>query len=117
MGFIAYDGTHVQFEDRLLAHLQIVIVQKYKKQESFLMSWKDGPAVGDGRASVWLDPRIPIYFKFLGGRSPAINQQWLLTLGKSADASTGMIVTDENGDLAHANQADESGLPGTMNSR
>ena len=100
MGSFTYDGTVVSFEDRLLAHLQIVIVQKFTKHESFLMSWKDGESVGDGRGSVWLAPTIPIYFKFIGGRSPSINSEWLLALGKSAESSTGLIVTDEDGTLA-----------------
>jgi hypothetical protein len=100
MGSITYDGTVVHFDDRVLTHLQIIIVQKFTKHESFLMSWKDGASVGDGRGSIWLSPNIPIYFKFVGGRVPNINEEWLVALGKSAESSTGLIVTGEDGELA-----------------
>ena len=102
MGHFTYDGTRVGFDDRVLTHVQIVIIQKFHRGDCFLMSWKDSPAVGDGRASIWLTPSIPIYFKFLGGRVPAINRIWLETLSASADSSTGMIVTDEDGKIAHS---------------
>ncbi len=107
MGSMTYDGTVVSFDDRTLTHLQIIIVNKFKKQESFLMSWKDDRAVGDGRASAWLSPSIPLYFKFLGGRVPDINEEWLHTLGQSAESSTGLIVTAEDGKLAPAGHPDE----------
>ncbi len=70
MGSITYDHAIVQFDDRVLSHLQIVIVEKFLKNESFLMSWKDSPNIGDGRGSIWLAPNIPIYFKFLGSKVP-----------------------------------------------
>lgn len=102
MGSLTYDGTTIHFDDRVLAHLQIVIVQKFLKEQSFLMSWKDGRSVGDGRASAWLAPTIPLYFKFLGSRSPAIDKDWLLLLGKSAESSTGLIVTMADGSFAES---------------
>lgn len=113
MGSLTYDGTVIQFEDRLLTHLQIVIVQKLTRGESFLMSWKDGVGVGDGRGSIWLAPSIPIYFKFVGGRVPSINQQWLIDLGKTAESSTGLIVTDEDGQLA-TTDANDGPFPGDI---
>lgn len=113
MGSITYDGIVIPFEDRLLTHLQIVIVQKFTKHESFLMSWKDSNSVGDGRASIWLAPTIPIYFKFLGGRVPTINEQWLITLGKSAESSTGLIVTAEDGSLAPSGEVGDD-YPGRI---
>lgn len=61
-----------------------------------------------GRARfAWLSPSIPLYFKFLGGRVPDINEEWLHTLGQSAESSTGLIVTAEDGKLAPAGHPDE----------
>lgn len=99
MGSIRYDGMTTHFEDRVLTHLQIVIIQKFSRQESFLMSWKDSPNVGDGRTAIWLSPELHVVFKFSGGKVPAINKDWLLQLGKSADSTTGLIVTGEDGEL------------------
>ena len=43
MGKFIYDGNiKVDFEDRLLAHLQAVIMAKVRRGESFPFTWKDG---------------------------------------------------------------------------
>jgi hypothetical protein len=102
VGSITYDGVVTDFEDRLLAHLHIVIVQQFKRQQSFAMSWIDALAVGDGRSSIWLHPDGDLYFKFSGSRFPAINQDWLDQLTASAKSSQGLVVTNEAGDLARS---------------
>ncbi len=52
MGYIKHGGRDYEFEDRLLAHLQLVIGQKLKKQESFFLSWSKPHDQGEGRVSV-----------------------------------------------------------------
>ncbi|MCX7522858.1 ATP-dependent DNA ligase [Microbacterium sp. STN6] len=101
MGTLTYDGTTIEFDDRMLTHLQIVIVNKLRRNESFAMSWRDSIMVGDGRSSIWISPFIPLYFRFNGSRVPEINRDWIETLSSSAQSSTGLIVTDENGNPAH----------------
>lgn len=95
MGSLTYDKVVVEFDDRILAHLQVVIIQKLRRGESFLLSWRDAAVVGDGRSSAWLHPAIPLYFKFSGGRPPIINPQWLAQLTRSANSSQGLVVTGE----------------------
>ena len=102
MGTMKYDGAIIEYEDRLLTHLQIVIMQKLRRGEGFPMSWLDALEVGDGRSSIWLSPSVPIYFKFAGSKVPEINHSWLRTLTESADSSRGLVVTDEHGELARA---------------
>lgn len=114
MGVLTYDGTPVHFDDRVLAHLQVVIVQRFLKQQSFLMSWKDGSSVGDGRSSIWLAPNIPLHFKFFGSRSPTIDKDWLLSLGKSAESSTGLIVASLDGTLIESSPTNGT-YPGDIN--
>ncbi len=97
MGTMTYDGTAVEFDDRVLAHLQIVIVLRFRKGEGFLMSWKDSLEVGSGRSSIWLSPFFPIYFKFYGSRPPAVDRDWLELLTQSAASSQGLVVMDEHG--------------------
>jgi len=102
VGTIAYDGMLIKFDDRLLAHLQIVIMQQFRRRESFAMSWLDALSVGDGRSSIWLHPEGDVYFKFEGSRTPAINQEWLDRLTASARSSQGLIVVAETGELARS---------------
>lgn len=103
MGNLVYDGSMIEFDDRLLAHLQIVIVQKLRHGEGFPMSWLNSLSMGDGRSSIWLDPTIPLRFNFVGSRTPKINRDWLSVLTASASSSTGLIVLNEDGTLARCN--------------
>ena len=102
MGSMAHGNISVDFEDRLLTHLQIVIVQRFRRNESLLMSWLDAAAVGDGRSALWLTPTLPVYFKFAGSRVPTIDEQWLQRLTESAASSTGLLVTAPSGELARS---------------
>jgi hypothetical protein len=95
MGTLQYDGVLVEFDDRLLAHLQIVIVGKIRRGESFLMSWRDASETGNGHSAVWIHPAQNLYFKFAGGRNAAINQEWLSQLTDSANSARGMLITRE----------------------
>ena len=111
MGTLTYGHTVVEFDDRTLAHLQIVIVRKFRAHEGFLMSWLDPIAIGNGRSSLWLSPDCPLHFKFLGSRSPVVDRAWLELLMQSASSGAGLIVMHEDGTLAHA--VDQHGLRAT----
>jgi hypothetical protein len=102
MGSMKYGDEVVGFDDRLLAHLQIVIMSKFRRGESFVMSWLDGVETGDGRSSIWLEPHHEIYFRFAGSRVPQIDRGWLALLTESADSSTGLLVMDGKGNLARS---------------
>ena len=59
MGKLFYDGSvEIDFEDRVLTHLQIVITAKLRRSESFLFSWRDDPSMGDGRSAIWLHSAV-----------------------------------------------------------
>lgn len=94
MGTLNYGSWAVEFDDRLLTHLQIVIVNRLRRGESVLMSWLDALAAGDGRNSIWLTNSTPIYFKFNGSRVPAIDRERIARLEESAASTTGLLVTD-----------------------
>ena len=101
MGYLMYKGMIVDFDDRLLAHLQIVIVQKLRRGESFLLSWPDAGKSG-GHSSAWLHPSIPLYFRFSGGHAPSLNERWLHCLSESANSSAGLVVIGEEDSLLAA---------------
>ncbi len=95
MGTLQYDGVLIEFDDRVLAHIQIVITQKIRRGESFLMSWRDSVDYGNGHSAVWIHPAQNLFFKFSGGRNPAINDLWVAELFESANSSRGMLVSKE----------------------
>ena len=105
MGALRYDGREIEFDDRLLTHLQVVIIQKFRKGEAFAMSWTRSLALGSGRSSVWMVPSLPVVFTFAGSRVPAINREWLQALSESAASSHGLVVRNEDGSLAQEGPA------------
>jgi hypothetical protein len=99
MGKLLYSDSEIEieFDDRALAHLQIVVGAKLRRKESFFFSWKDDPSIGDGRSSIWMDAAIPLYFKFFGGKAPTINREWIALLSDSANSGTGLVFIPEPG--------------------
>ena len=95
MGYLSYDNHDFTIDDRTLAHLHVVIVNKLRHGQSFAMSWKDSSSSGGGRTSIWLHPMVSIRFHFDGSRTPALNRDWLALLADSADSSRGLVVESE----------------------
>src|ERR1700712_3918074 len=99
MGMLLYGSPSVEvnFEDRALTPLQIVITAKLRRRESFVFSWGDAAEVGSGRSSIWLDPSSTLFYRFYGSRVPAINREWIDVLMQSANSGGGLFFTAEPG--------------------
>ncbi|QJU55262.1 ATP-dependent DNA ligase [Herbiconiux sp. KACC 21604] len=96
MGKLTYDSSLVvDFDDRILAHLQLVIGAKLRRGESLYFSWKDDPKTGDGRTSIWLYPNAPLVFKYYGGGPPALNRAWVDQLMLAANSNAGLHLVPE----------------------
>ena len=96
MGTLTYDSTlAADFDDRTLAHLQMVIGAKLRRNEAFYFSWKDDASIGNGRSVIWIHPTIPLAFKFFGSRAPAINREWIDDLMLYANSPNGLVITPE----------------------
>lgn len=98
MGKFTYEGNvTADFDDRLLAHLQAVIMAKVRRGESFPFTWKDDMSLGGGRTTVYIHPHASMIFKFHGGRSPQLNPAWLHVLTYNANSGRGLYVSPEPG--------------------
>jgi hypothetical protein len=100
MGSLSYNGTYnAEFDDRVLAHLQVVIGAKLRRGESFHFSWSNERSPSSGRASIWLHPSIPIVYRYDGAKQPTINRVWLDDLMTSANSVAGLQLVPETADL------------------
>lgn len=96
LGTLTYGGSlKVDFDDRVLSHLQIVIGAKLRRGESLYFSWKDADAIGDGRTTIWLHPTIPLSFKYFGGRMPTISRPWIEALSETSNSPGGLLIVPE----------------------
>ncbi len=95
MGRFIYDfaGSSVEIDDRTLAHLRIVIMNKLRRSESFMFDVEPGD--GSGRRSFWVSPSVPIQFHFFGSRPPRINREWVEELMMVAGGAHGLSIVPE----------------------
>lgn len=96
MGKFIYEGSiTVDLDDRILAHIQVVVGQKLRRGEPFHFTWREDPSVGDGRTSVWLHPAASLVYKYYGSRQPSLNRAWLEALTYTANSTNGLYIVPE----------------------
>jgi hypothetical protein len=86
-------GVSVDLEDRVLAHLRVVIMTKLRRNEAFMFDLDVGG--GNGRRTFWIAPAVPIQFHFFGGRPPRINRAWVEEMLLLASGSVGLSIPPE----------------------
>jgi hypothetical protein len=79
VGQLQYETkTTFDIDDRELAHLRVVVMNKLRRGESFM---RQVPDPGHGYRSIWLHPAVPLMFRFYGSRPPkldhAVIEEWL----------------------------------------
>lgn len=90
------DSSHkIEIDDRILAHLQIVMVSKLRRGECFVFVWNSPDADAYHRTNVWIAPPIPLRFEYSAERAPTINRNWLEVLAASSNGVQGLRVIDE----------------------
>ena len=93
MGRLLYGSPPVVFEldDRTLAHVEIVVVAKLRRDESFAfaIAGKD-----DAHTSIWMSPASDLQFEYKKG-SQEINRAWLEVLIESANTPQGLRIGSE----------------------
>ena len=95
MGRFIYDtaANSVDIDDRTLAHLRIVVMNKLRRSESCMFDVEIGD--GSGRRSFWMNPSVPIQFHFFGSRQPRINRLWVEELMQAASGPNGLSIVPE----------------------
>jgi hypothetical protein len=90
MGQLRYDHITFEIEDRLLTHLQIVIIQKARRRDGFMLTFPlDERGVATSN-TIWINHGSRLHFAFNGSRHPEVNKRWLETLMESSNSTTGL---------------------------
>ncbi|GAB2846443.1 hypothetical protein ACFQ0P_04650 [Microbacterium insulae] len=94
MGTLHYGAPSVGFplDDRVLAHLELVITAKLRRQESLSFAVVDEAT--DRRQSVWISPVTALRFEY-DAPMPEINRLWLQELVDTANSPGGLRVVPE----------------------
>ena len=93
MGSLYYGASRLRIEidDVLLAHLQIVMLAKLRRGESFSLGWHDP---GAGRNILWISPSSELHFIYLGARMAKPQHELLESLAMEANTSGGIVIDD-----------------------
>lgn len=90
MGRLIYAENSVfDIEDRLLSHLRLVIMNKFRRGESFMIQLPQG---NEGQRSLWLHPGSPLVMQFFGGRQPVIDRSLVEDLMTQANSPDGLTL-------------------------
>jgi hypothetical protein len=76
------------FDDRVLAHLRIVLMNKLRRRESFMLQFPSPHGVG--WHSLWIGHAVPVTFQFYGGRTPALDMELVEQMFRDASGPDGL---------------------------
>lgn len=95
VGKLVYNalGHSFDVEDRALAHLRVVFMNKLRRSEPFMFHHTAGD--GSGSRTLWIHPSIPLVMHFYGSRPPMINRRWVDDLMHEANGPNGLALIAE----------------------
>ena len=96
MGQILYDMSRaIELDDRTLAHVQVVVIDKLRRGECFSLSLVSER----GAMMMWVTPFTALQFVYAGNRRPQLNRTWLEQISSSASISGILSLTPEPREL------------------
>ena len=90
-------GMQIEIEDRLLAHVQAVMLAKLRRREPFPLSWVEPAGEGSGRRVVWVNETLELGFEYAGSRTIELDRDMLEEMTARANSVAGLNL----GDNAH----------------
>jgi len=95
MGSFIYDATAnaVEIEDRTLAHLRVVVMNKLRRSEPFMLELDMHD--GSGHRSYWIHQGVPLQFRFFTNRPVSLNRFWIEALMECASGPNGLTIVPE----------------------
>ena len=66
-----FNEVEIFFDDRALAHLQMVTIAKFRRRGGFTFSWTNKLDADSGRNTIWLDPSFTLFFRYTSKAPPA----------------------------------------------
>jgi len=92
MGQLVYaPRSSFEIDDTLLAHLRIVVMNKLRRGEAFMMQL---PHPTRGQASVWIAPSSALLFVFFSNRAQRIDADVIQQMMQEASEPNGLTLYD-----------------------
>jgi hypothetical protein len=96
MGRLIYGarGMHLEMQDRLLAHVQAVVITKLRRDEPFAFTWLEPASAGSGRRTIWLHQYLEIAFEYQGSRPVELDRAMVEDMLNRANSNAGLDIAD-----------------------
>jgi len=94
------DRASFDIDDRLLAHLRIVIMNKLRRNEGFMLQLPVNEGVR--QASLWVHASNALVLQFYGGREPLIDRELVDQMMHDASSSDGLTLSSTGPVIAPA---------------
>ncbi|WP_191966761.1 ATP-dependent DNA ligase [Microbacterium testaceum] len=92
MGRLIYrDRASFDIDDRILAHLRIVVMNKLRRNEGFMLQLPVNEGVR--QASLWIHASNALVMQFYGGREPVIDRALVDQMMHDASGADGLTLT------------------------
>lgn len=98
MGVFQCGDITVPFEDRALAHLQVVITGKLRRHEPLLLTHLN--VEKGSRVTVWVHPAQLVAFHYDQAAMPALNRHWVRQMTEHLEETGALQLLDEQTDVA-----------------
>jgi hypothetical protein len=90
-----HPDTLIEFDDRVLRHLEAVILTKLRRGEAFTAHYSNTSRNGSGHTVLWLHPSIGLRFHFDSADVEPLNRAWIAALMEGANNAGGLVLTAE----------------------
>ena len=92
MGRLIYtQDSSYDIDDRILAHLRVVMMNKLRRREGFMLQM---PTTGGGRSSIWISPTRALLMQFYGGRAPQLDRELIDKMMHDASSADGLTLSN-----------------------
>lgn len=96
MGRLVYGASkEVELDDRVLAHLKVVVLSKLRRGESLALSWTHDVSRGSDRSTIWVHPSASLQFVFGGSAKPELDRELVERLIDAANSPEGINLHGE----------------------
>lgn len=101
MGSFICADWQLRMDDRVLTHLEYVVVQQFRRGEAFLLSWVDAGGPDAIERSLWLSPHVAVGFDFDSADPVPLELAWVAALSSTVETAGGVRIADADGRDLH----------------
>lgn len=102
MGKLTYGAIQreIEMDDKLLAHIEMIVLSRLRRNNAFALRWIEKIEVGDGRRTIWISPSSDLYFEYDKHEQPELDRVLLDKLAAAADSNLGVNLRTDASDAA-----------------